>query len=140
MAPLTCFTRYKPFADSGWPLNDNDAAARRFALENNIRFDYEIITANYLGFQVLRDFIQQILLPQGFGYFGHGHTHINHDELPYNEAYQSFRQCYHIMQELGLKPVSYAYPGGYGHEPETRQALEAAGFLSGRKVYFREQP
>ena len=36
------------------------------------------------------------------------------------------------MESLGFSPVAYAYPGGGGNLPSTKQALADAGFLSGR--------
>jgi hypothetical protein len=73
------------------------------------------------------------LAPNNFGYFGHGHKHINHDDLSYDESYIDFKKCYEKMLEMGLKPVSYAYPGGWGYHLRTRTALADAGFLCGRK-------
>ena len=77
----------------------------------------------------------QWLLTQGFGYFGHGHWHVNHDTLSYPQAHDSFRLCYEIMQDLGLNPIAYGYPRGNGRQPRTRQALAAAGFLAGRLAW-----
>jgi hypothetical protein len=37
------------------------------------------------------------------------------------------------MDSLGLKPVAYAYPGGFGYLFRTRQALKESGFLCGRR-------
>lgn len=37
------------------------------------------------------------------------------------------------MVDLGLKPISYAYPGGFGYHLSTKSALKRAGFLSARK-------
>jgi len=79
-----------------------------------------------------RAFVSQVLMPQGHRFFGHGHWHIDHDTLTYDSARASFAQCYQIMEGMGLHPVAYAYPGGYGHQQETRQALADAGFLCGR--------
>ena len=72
------------------------------------------------------------LVPQGFSYFGHGHNHIDHDELSYEEALESFQANYDTMKDWGMKPVAYGYPRSAGHEEETQLALENAGFLSGR--------
>ena len=72
------------------------------------------------------------LTAHGFGFFGHGHWHVNHDVLTYAQAHDSFRLCFDVMRKLGLKPVAYAYPRGAGHEEDTQRALADAGFLSGR--------
>ena len=76
------------------------------------------------------------LTGHGFGFFGHGHWHVDHDALSYAQAYQSFRLNFEVMESLGLKPVAYAYPRGAGEETETRQALADAGFLAGRRSYI----
>ncbi len=72
------------------------------------------------------------LTARGFGFYGHGHWHVDHDVLTYAQAHDSFRLCFEVMQKLGLKPVAYAYPRGAGLEEETRRALSDAGFLAGR--------
>ncbi len=72
------------------------------------------------------------LAAQGFGYFGHGHWHVNHDALTYEQAYDSFRLCFEAMERMGLTPVAYAYPRGNAENEETRRALADAGFLAGR--------
>ena len=78
------------------------------------------------------DFLLNELIPQGFGYFGHGHWHVDHDWLDYEDALLSFRVNYEALQRLGLKPVAYGYPRNMGAEPETRRALAEAGFLAAR--------
>lgn len=72
------------------------------------------------------------LAAKGFGFFGHGHWHVDHDALSYEQAYESFRACYEVMESLGLEPVAYAYPRSAGHQEETQRALADAGFLAGR--------
>ena len=72
------------------------------------------------------------LTAHGFGFFGHGHWHVDHDALSYAQAYDSFRLCFEVMASLGLEPVAYAYPRGAGGEAETQRALADAGFLAGR--------
>ena len=76
------------------------------------------------------------LTDRGFGFFGHGHWHVDHDALSYAQAYQSFRLNFEVMESLGLKPVAYAYPRGAGEEAETQQALADAGFLAGRRSFI----
>ncbi|MFC1725418.1 hypothetical protein ACFL4T_07305 [candidate division KSB1 bacterium] len=118
--------------DSGWPPSENDKIVQKFIIENNMVMDYEIVTEGYEAYPQLIEYMINFLIPNRFGFFGHGHTHINHDVLSYNDAYQSFKQCYNSMREMGLKPIAYGYPGGYGYEQETQQALADAGFLCGR--------
>ena len=57
---------------------------------------------------------------------------IDHDELSYEEALESFQVNYDTMIDWGMTPVAYGYPRSTGHEEETQRALEASGFLSGR--------
>lgn len=118
--------------DSGWPLTENDKEVQKFVAENDIILDYEIVTDVYIKYPQLINYFRQILLPSGFGYFGHGHKHNNHDELSYEKAFESYKLCYETMELFGLKPIAYAYPGGYGFKPENRHALADAGFLCGR--------
>lgn len=124
------------------------AEVNDYALEQGVVLDYELVTGYpYDGdkpvFSGPADaklaYLKSELLPQGFGYFGHGHNHINHDELSYGEALESFQTCYAVMEDWGLKPVAYAYPRNGGQERETQQALAAAGFLSGRLITTRER-
>jgi hypothetical protein len=81
----------------------------------------------------MKSFILNEVIPNGFGVFGHGHKHDNHDDKSYGDAFSSFKQCYDDMVSIGIKPVSYAYPGGWGYLLSTRKALKDAGFLNGRK-------
>ena len=90
---------------------------------------YEPLTAEEIAYGLS-------LTARGFGFFGHGHWHVDHDALSYAQAYQSFRLNFEVMESLGLKPVAYAYPRGAGEEAETQQALADAGFLAGRRSYI----
>ncbi len=111
-----------------------------FMIEQGLVLGYEVITRNtFRGDLVFNGpddemlvYLLEELVLNGFGYFGHGHDHIDHDELSYNDALRSFQACYDTMKDWGLKPVAYAYPRNAGHDEETQQALEASGFLSGR--------
>ena len=101
--------------------------------------DYEIITGNHRGdpeYDGPGDrnlaYILHDLVPKGFGYFGHGHDHVDHDALSYADAADSFRRCFDTMQDWGLKPVAYAYPKNAGAKRRTQKALERSGFLCGR--------
>ena len=126
-------------------------------LDEGLVLDYEIVTQRYLD-QVpdwvehdLTELVPEVvpgdiyqpmtdaaiehslsLTAHGFGFFGHGHWHVDHDALTYAQAYDSFRLCFEVMEDLGLEPVAYAYPRGAGGEAETQQALADAGFLAGR--------
>ncbi len=124
------------------------AEVNEYAREQGVVMDYEVVTGYPYGgeapvFSGADDaklaYLKSELLPQGFGYFGHGHNHIDHDELAYGDALESFQTCYEVMEDWGLKPVAYAYPRNGGQERETQQALADAGFLSGRLITTRER-
>ena len=131
------------------------------ALDMGLPLDYEMVSQRYLDgvpdwvkhdltelipdavpgdvYELLTD--EQIayglsLTQHGFGFFGHGHWHVDHDAVSYAQAYDSFRLNYEVMESLGLKPVAYAYPRGAGEEAETQQALADAGFLAGRRSWL----
>jgi hypothetical protein len=118
--------------DDGRPGSKLNETVNKFIIENGFTMDYEIITSEYAQKPKLRYNLLEKLIPSGFGYFGHGHKHVNHDRLSYEEALNSFKECYRVMKEFGLQPVAYAYPLGAGLLPKTRKALAEAGFLSGR--------
>jgi hypothetical protein len=119
--------------DDGNPVQNTQKEVQNFLIANGLRLDYEIVTEWYFQNSILHNYMVNNLVPNDFGYFGHGHRHINHDELSYEESYTDFKQCYEKIIELGLKPVAYAYPGGWGYHLRTRTALADAGFLCGRK-------
>ena len=118
--------------DSGSVNSEKDIKVQQLTLSKGLRFDYELVTAGYLARPDRLEYLMNTLIPNGISYFGHGHTHINHDALSYEEAYNSFKLCYDTMLDFGLKPVAYGYPGGFGHEAETQMALAEVGFLCGR--------
>lgn len=93
--------------------------------------DYEIVSYNFDRFPFMYGILKD-LVPYGFGIFGHGHKHDDHDQFGYEYSLNSFTQNYESMMAHGILPVSYAYPHGGGRLPETQQALSEAGFLSGR--------
>ena len=123
-----------------WPIRGRDPDIDSYVLEQGLVMGYEIVTGN--SFQGERIFsgpdderiayLMSELVPQGISYFGHGHDHIDHDELSYEDALESFQTNYETMKEWGMTPVAYGYPRSAGHEEETQRALEASGFLSGR--------
>ncbi len=119
--------------DAGNVASDAEREIQKLVQEKGLNISYEFVTDIYLKDSIRLDYFLHEYLPKGFGYYGHGHTHINHDLLTKEEAYKSFKKCYDTMIQFGLKPVSYAYPGGFGYHIRTQEALEESGFLSGRK-------
>lgn len=121
---------YSVTYDTGRP--DLHETENNWLLDHELFLDYEIVSSSYDQYPSAVTYLREELIDKGFGYFGHGHTHISHDAIDYEEAKSSFTQNYESMVSYGLHPVSYAYPNGAGRLPETRQALEESGFLSGR--------
>ena len=123
-----------------WPIRGREPDIDSYVMEHGLVMGYEISTGNsFYGDRLFSGpdderivYLMSELVPRGFGYFGHGHNHIDHDELSYEEALESFQDNYDTMQDWGMKPVAYAYPRSAGHEEETQRALRASGFLSGR--------
>jgi hypothetical protein len=124
--------------DDGCPFSKSNQIINRFVLENKLTIDYEIVTRDYLTHPFLKNFLLKKMIPTGLGYFGHGHTHMNHDKLSYEDALKSFTQCFRTLKKFGLKPVAYAYPKGAAKETKTRKALAESGFLCGR-LHFSKQ-
>ncbi|MCP5063681.1 MAG: hypothetical protein GY936_14635 [Ignavibacteriae bacterium] len=118
--------------DAGSTASKAEQAVQKLVLEHNLTMDYEFVTKLYKEDSIRWNYFENTFLTNGFGYFGHGDTHINHDALTEDEAYISFKKCYDTMIELGLKPVSYAYPGGFGYLMRTHRALKKAGFIASR--------
>ena len=118
--------------DTGSPYIDREKKVTDKVVEYGLRMDFEIVAKNYEDRPYMRDYFEDYLIPLGFGYFGHGYEHVNHDELTYDSAYTSIKLTWDIMMKYGLKPVSFAYPGGFGFEEETHRALKNVGFLNGR--------
>jgi len=119
--------------DAGSVSGSGEKIVQNLVEKYGLNISYELVTDLYLKDSVRLNYLYDTYLPRGFGYFGHGHTHINHDKLSEDEAYNSFKECYNSMIKMGLKPISYAYPGGFGYHIKTQRALKRAGFLSGRK-------
>ena len=123
-----------------WPTPGREPDIDSYVLEQGLVMGYEMVTGNtFHGDRIFSGpdderivYLMSELVPKGFSYFGHGHHHVDHDELSYEEALESFQANYDTMKEWGMKPVAYAYPRSAGQEEETQRALEAAGFLSGR--------
>jgi hypothetical protein len=115
--------------DMGFPLlNDFE---NKWLIESGLYIDYEIVSSSYNIRPSRVDYLKSLHI-QNFGYFGHGHEHIDHDKVSYEEAYNSFKSNYEGIESYGLQPISYAYPYGAGRRDSTRIALRESGFLSGR--------
>lgn len=120
---------YTPTFDTGFPPQYE--VENNWLIENGLFLDYEIVSATYEDSPVRINFLME-MTEYGFGYFGHGHTHVNHDVKSFDDAFKSFKKNYDFIEEIGLHPISYAYPGGSGLDTDTQLALKNSGFLSGR--------
>lgn len=118
--------------DHGKPNAPRNKRIHKLLIENGLSMDYELVTSLYDEYPDRLSFLVDSLITKGFGYFGHGHYHLNHDTCTYQEAYDNMKICYDKMVAWGLKTAAYAYPHGAGHETTSQQALQAAGFLAGR--------
>jgi hypothetical protein len=95
--------------------------------------DFEVVTESFSK-PGCEPYLEEMrgLIPQGIHFFGHGHSHINHDALSEDSSYASFKLCFDLMEAWGLHPKAYAYPGGKGYLQSTQNACARAGFICGR--------
>ncbi|MCX6152214.1 MAG: hypothetical protein NTX22_16935 [Ignavibacteriales bacterium] len=119
--------------DHGWWNAEINATVTKLILDYGLTMDFDLVTFEVQADSIHLNYVRNNLLPKGFGFFGHGHKHDNHDKLSYEQSLASFKKCYESMIEIGVKPVAYAYPGGWGFFLKTRTALKDAGFLCGRR-------
>lgn len=115
------------------PLPEIEQHLQDYAARYNVPINYEMVTSEYLNSPEHLSYILNNKFISFHGIYGHGHYHFLHDQLSYEESLKSFSQCYRTMDSLGLPPVAYAYPGGYGYKLSTRKALKESGFLCGRR-------
>jgi peptidoglycan/xylan/chitin deacetylase (PgdA/CDA1 family) len=120
--------------DAAWGTHPDHRLATDEVIARGLRLDLEMVTA---VFQQPRHFplierMHQELIPRGVHFFGHGHRHINHDSLGYEEALADFKLNFDLMRQWGLRPRAYAYPGSTGYNTTTQLANQQAGFLCAR--------
>ncbi|MFC1573970.1 hypothetical protein ACFL30_02170 [Candidatus Latescibacterota bacterium] len=121
--------------DHGWGTGGgkpNEQISQDIVLEKGLVLDYELVTYHYENYPAIREDIRDKQLPLGIGFFGHGHKHIPHDELSFDDCFDSFSLCFNLMKEWGLNPKAYAYPSGYGKKYTTQFACQIAGFICAR--------
>ena len=114
-------------------LSHHEELVQQIVLEEGIPMDFDFTNSDQDEWPARRKYYLNTLLPSGIKVFGHGYDHINSDTVSEVLALKNFRRCYDDMQSSGIKPVAYAYPGGYCYAASTRRALAASGFLSGRR-------
>ena len=103
-------------------------------LLRGLRMDYEMVTEKYdhPEYEFIVTDIRENVIPSGVHFFGHGHEHVYHDSLTYDEAFESFSRCYGLMEQWGLNPRAYGYPHSSGRKPEIQRANMLAGFICAR--------
>lgn len=109
---------------------------QNFMYNQKMAMDFEIVTEWMPSLPTTGAYIIDSLYTRGFQIFGHGHSHINHDQVSYDSCFKSFTLCYQTMTGIGIKPISYAYPQGAGEKYQTQLACASAGFLSARGFKF----
>jgi len=120
--------------DVGWGLGTEINQVVGETINRNLCIDFEFVTEFYNSpkNRYLVDKIRDDLYPKGVHVFGHGHKHVNHDNLTFEDAYNSFKTCFDLMDNWGLMPRAYAYPHGRGLKSSTQLANELAGFYCAR--------
>lgn len=122
--------------DSGWCGDGQEIVD---AIKNrNLAIDFEVVTAFY-NVPTRKFLVDQMaaMRKEGFVHFyGHGHEHIQHDNLTYDSAFASFQKCFNLMKEWNLQPKAYAYPGSSGKLQKTQDANKNAGFICARGVNY----
>ncbi|SBT88090.1 Peptidoglycan/xylan/chitin deacetylase, PgdA/CDA1 family [Streptomyces sp. DI166] len=74
------------------------------------------------------------LAAEGAEIGGHSHTHPQLDQLPDDRLRYELEHCRELVAEqLGIRPVSFAYPYGYS-DRRVRRAVRSAGFAQALAV------
>lgn len=120
--------------DAAYGTHPDHHLAVDAVLARGMTMDFEMVSAIYVQAKnrPLLEQIQNQLVPQGIHFFGHGHQHINHDSLSYEETLADFQLNFDLMERWGLRPRAYAYPGSAGRLARTQLANRTAGFLCAR--------
>lgn len=120
--------------DAPWGVDPRFKLATDAAIARGLRMDVEMVTSKYTNSSraPLIGRIRRELLPNGVHVFGHGHTHVRHDELDFDAAHASFKKDFDLMVEWGLRPKTYAYPHSSGQKIRTQLANKEAGFIAAR--------
>lgn len=105
---------------------------RAIVADLGLQLDYELVTGDLAGRPEKQQFIEEVLLPAGFGFSGHGHEHTSHDLMGGEWSYEAAVSTAKTLGELGIPAVAFAYPEGHGRTQDVQQAIADAGFLSAR--------
>jgi len=120
--------------DAPWGTHDDHRLATDAVISRGLRMDIEMVTWIFTQprWTHLLNTYHRELVPNGVGFFGHGHTHALHDTMSYQDAFASFRTCFEYMRTWGFNPRAYAYPGSSGRLASTQRANRDAGFMCAR--------
>lgn len=112
----------------------------KIVADSALPIDYDYTSEHYWSVYQKRNAVDTLHKILGIAFFAHGHRHINNDELSYEDAKANFVECKDSMKAIGLNPLIYAYPSGYGYKASTQQAAKDAGFLAARMFDPLESP
>ncbi|MCE5252555.1 polysaccharide deacetylase family protein [bacterium] len=118
--------------DSPWGRNKDVDSIDDEVLSRGLRMDHELVTSSYEKYPEIVARMRDEAIPRGTHFYGHGHTHVLHDDYDYEFCYTSFKTCYDLMKEWGLHPRAYAYPGSSAYKVTTQLANKQAGFICAR--------
>lgn len=120
--------------DAPWGTHPDHRLATDAVIERGMRLDLELVSWIFAKPELHHwiDTYKRDLMPHGIRFFGHGHTHALHDTMEFDEAYESFKKNFDLMQQWGLNPKAYAYPGSSGERLSTQSANQLAGFICAR--------
>ncbi|MEE3258878.1 MAG: hypothetical protein VX293_06685 [Candidatus Latescibacterota bacterium] len=120
--------------DAPWGVDPVFELATDAVMARGLAMDLEIVSTKLQHFKRLPiiERMYRELIPNGIGFFGHGHGHVYHDSLGYTQAYESFRTNFELMEKWGLKPKAYGYPHWSGIQASTQAANRQAGFIAAR--------
>ena len=120
--------------DSAYGTWYNHSSIADLAAREGLPINHELVTSFYeqpLYYPLLQN-IRRELVARDRHLYGHGHLHVDHDALSYEDALASFRRCYQLMEHWGLRPRAYAYPHSAGLAQSTQRAVRDAGFICAR--------
>lgn len=67
--------------DAGSVAIEPEIIVQKLVEDNKLKISYEFVTDAYINDFIRLNYFLNSYLAKGFGYYGHGHTHINHDRL-----------------------------------------------------------
>ena len=123
-----------------WPTPGREPDIDRYVMEQGLVMGYEMVTGNtFYGDRIFSGpdderivYLMQELVPKGFGYFGHGHHHIDHDELSLRRGPRIVPNQLRRHDRLGNEARRLCLSEKRRARRRDATGSGAAGFLSGR--------